>query len=97
MDRLALRGKHPRELFRKALDVRIKPHPLALVIDHVEQVVLKHVDGFLQTVEHEAVRVEAALAKAVEHGRTLIKRGFPAAEDAAGAAGLVALFNNGHA
>jgi len=56
--------------------------------------VLEHVDGFFEAVHHEPVCVEPVLAEPVEHCGTLIKRRFPAAEDAAASTGLIALFDH---
>ncbi|MPM52531.1 hypothetical protein SDC9_99291 [bioreactor metagenome] len=94
---LFLRGEHAGKLFGKALHIRKEAHALPFVIDHIQQLVFQHVDGFLQAVHYEPVRVKAMLAKAVEHGRALVKGGFPAPEDAAGAAGLLALVHDGNA
>ena len=94
-DLLFLRRKHGSELLRKPVDIRKEANPLTFVVDHVQQLVLKHVDWLFEAIEHEAVRVEAAFTEAIEHRGTLIKCGLFAPEDAAGASWLVAFFNDG--
>ena len=57
---------------------------------------MNHLYGFFQTVHDKAVRVESFFSKAIEHSRPLIKGPVSSLEDAAGASGHIALFNDSH-
>jgi len=81
--------KHASQLFDETFQIVVETDAFAIVFDDVKHFVANHINGFFETIEHEAMRIETAFAKPIQHGAALVKGRAAAFECPARTAGMV--------
>ena len=91
-----LAGKQSGNFIYELCNRGIEIHFFPIIMNTIEQIMLNHGDGLLQTIEEEPMGIEPLLSPAEEHGRALIKNCVPTLESTAASTRTIGLIDGGN-